>query len=57
MPHMGELPSPQMRRRRFRMFTDSQGLIIKVQQTDVSDQTEIFALEMEIGMFQQAEVG
>jgi hypothetical protein len=57
MPHMGELPAPQMNRRRFRMFTDSQGLIINVEQTDVSDQTEIFSLEMEVGMFQQAELG
>ena len=52
MPHM----DTGMRRRRFRMFTDSQGLIIRFQQTDVSDETEIFSLELEIGIFQQAEI-
>jgi hypothetical protein len=51
MPHMDE----GMKRRRFRLFTDATGLIIKVEQTDVSDETEIFALELEIGIFQQAE--
>lgn len=53
MPHMDE----GMKRRRFRMFTDAQGLTLKIEQTDVSDETEIYALEMEIGIFQQAEVG